>query len=75
MRIPITAGGLVTALLVGGCATGRGPEGPIVSVNGVQYPTGSPPRETRRSQTATLYLRQNRVDRGLARARGGLETE
>jgi tetratricopeptide (TPR) repeat protein len=41
-------------------------------VNGVQYAPGSPPRETRRSQTATLYLRQNRVDRALALALEGV---
>jgi len=75
MRVPITAGGLVAALVVGGCATARGPEGPVVSVNGVQYPTGTPPQETRRSQTATLYLRQNRVDRALALALEGIAAD
>jgi tetratricopeptide (TPR) repeat protein len=75
MRVPITTGGLLAALVVGGCATARGPEGPIVSVNGVQYASGTPPRETRRSQTATLYLRQNRVDRALALALEGIEAD
>jgi tetratricopeptide (TPR) repeat protein len=39
------------------------------------YEGGTPPTETRRSQTATLYLRQNRVDRALALALEGIEAD
>jgi tetratricopeptide (TPR) repeat protein len=59
-------------LVASGCASARGPEGPLVTVNGVAYEPGNPPRDTRRSQTATLYLRQNRVDRALALALEGV---
>jgi tetratricopeptide (TPR) repeat protein len=70
--VKIGASGLVALLVASGCASARGPEGPLVTVNGVAYEPGSPPRETRRSQTATLYLRQNRVDRALELALEGV---
>jgi tetratricopeptide (TPR) repeat protein len=75
MKVRLTTGGLVAALLAAGCATGRGAEGPLVSVNGVAYEPGNPPRETRRSQTATLYLRQNRVDRALQLSLEGIAAD
>lgn len=65
----------MATLLTAGCASAGGPEGPAVSVNGVAYEPGNPPRETRRSQTATLYLRQNRVDRALQLALEGIAAD
>ncbi|MGE0160921.1 MAG: tetratricopeptide repeat protein [Gemmatimonadales bacterium] len=75
MRVVGTTSSLVAALLVAGCASAPSAEGPLVSVNGAAYAPGTPPRETRRSQTATLYLRQNRVDRALDLALEGIAAD
>ncbi len=65
---------LALALLLGGCApSGAVNMGPLVSPTGKVYEPGIPPSETRLSQTATLYLRQDRVDRALELALEGVE--
>ena len=51
--------------LLGGCAASTVTVGPVVSPTGIVYATGTPPVPTSRSQTATLYLRQDRLDRAL----------
>ncbi|MBM4182909.1 MAG: tetratricopeptide repeat protein [Gemmatimonadetes bacterium] len=76
MRGSATAGRLLAIVLLSGCASrGSVPEGPVMSPTGVVYEGGTPPTETRRSQTATLYLRQNRVDRALALALEGIAAD
>lgn len=70
-----TAAGCMAALLLGGCGTARVPPGPVLSPTGIVYPPGTPPSETRRSQTAILYLRQDRVDRALELALEGVAAE
>ena len=66
--------GLVVALSVGGCVTAAPPQ-PIVSPSGIVYEPGTPPEETRRSQTATLYFRQQRAERALELSLEGLEVD
>jgi tetratricopeptide (TPR) repeat protein len=63
--------GLLT-LTLGACGSRRGPPGPLVSPTGIVYEPGTPPTETRPSQTASLYLRQERVDRALELALEGV---
>lgn len=49
------------AVVLGACAPGRpAPSGPVVSPTGFVYEPGTPPRETRYSQTALMYLAQER---------------
>lgn len=60
------------ALALPACGGRSAPPGPLVSPAGYVYPPGTPPAETRRSQTASLYLRQNRVDRALELALEGV---
>jgi tetratricopeptide (TPR) repeat protein len=63
----------VLALALAACGGGpRAAPGPLVSPTGVVYPPGTPPTETRSSQTASLYLRQDRVDRALELALEGI---
>lgn len=62
----------VLTLALQACGGRREPPGPLVSPTGIVYPPGTPPTETRRSQTASLYLRQDRVDRALELAREGV---
>ncbi|HUF76640.1 MAG TPA: tetratricopeptide repeat protein [Longimicrobiales bacterium] len=62
----------VLALALAACGGSRGPSGPVVSPTGIVYEPGTPPSETRRSQTASLYLRQERVDRALELALEGI---
>lgn len=64
MRGSRLAVGLV--VLLAGCAPGRArPAGPVVSPTGIEYPPGTPPRETRHSQTALLYLSREEWGRAL----------
>jgi tetratricopeptide (TPR) repeat protein len=52
--------------LLGACAPARaGPAGPVVSPTGVVYPPGTPPHETRHSQTALLYISREEWARAL----------
>lgn len=72
---------LLATLALGGCATGSpGSAGsglgePVVSPTGVVFPPGTPPTETRFSQTATLYLQRGRLERALELAEQGLEAD
>ena len=68
---------LGAALLAGACAPAArtGPPQPVVSPTGHVYPIGTPPTETRLSQTATLYLRQGRSDRALELALEGVAAD
>ncbi len=57
---------LVAAVALAGCVGGPSrPPGPVVSPTGIVYPPGTPPTETRQSQTATLYLRSDEPERAL----------
>lgn len=72
----LLAGLLGLSLGLQGCAAaGRGSEGPIISPTGVVYAPGTPPRETRFSQTAALYLRTQKPDRALELALEGIESD
>lgn len=65
---------LGAALVLGGCASGSGSaHRPVVSPTGIVYEAGTPPSETRQSQTATLYLRSEEPHRGLELALEGIE--
>jgi tetratricopeptide (TPR) repeat protein len=75
LRFFVSTSALVAVLAAYGCAGAPAAVGPVVSVDGVAYEPGTPPRETRRSQTATLYLRQNRVDRALALSLEGIAAD
>lgn len=70
---------LLLTVLVGisGCASGggSGPSGPVVSPTGKVYEPGTPPDDTRYSQTATLYLRQERYEQALEQAREGIDAD
>lgn len=66
----------LAAILAGGCAAGPGGSaGPVVSPTGVVYEPGTPPRDTRYSQTAALYLNSGKPGRALERALEGIEDE
>ncbi len=65
---------LVACLAVGGCAAvDPGPPEPVVSPTGITYELGTPPSETRHSQTAALYLRSERPEPALTQAREGMK--
>ena len=64
-----------TTLVLGGCASARGPEGPVTSPTGFVYELGNPPVNTRFSQTGALYLSQGLDDRALELAFLGIEAE
>ncbi len=66
---------LLIGLLLSGCARRLGPSGPVVSPTGIVYALGTPPVDTRFSQTAALYLRQDNVERALELALEGLEID
>lgn len=66
----------VAALALAGCASGlAGPRSPVVSPTGKVYEPGTPPEETRFSQTATLFLRADEPARALERALQGIEDD
>ena len=63
-------------MAVGGCATGvRGPPEPLVSSTGIVYEVGPAPVDTRFSQTAALYLSQERTSRALELAKEGVASD
>ena len=67
---------LAAGLLMGGCATGpQGPPTPVVSPTGIVYELGTPPTETRWSQTAGIYLRSDDPARALELVLEGVEAE
>jgi tetratricopeptide (TPR) repeat protein len=51
------------------------PPGPVTSPTGYVYPVGTPPTETRYSQTATLYMTQENFERALEQALEGVAAE
>jgi tetratricopeptide (TPR) repeat protein len=57
-----------------GCVAPLPPQ-PIVSPTGIVYEPGTPPEDTRRSQTAVLYLQQNRTQRALDLSLEGIESD
>ena len=61
--------------LLGGCASAARFAEPVVSPTGIVYELGTPPVETRFSQTAALYLRQGFTTRALALALEGVERD
>lgn len=70
---PLASSPVVVAVLaLTACVSAGRPAGPVVSPTGIVYPTGTPPTETRTSQTARLYLRQDRYDRALDLALEGV---
>ncbi|MEQ1855059.1 MAG: tetratricopeptide repeat protein [Longimicrobiales bacterium] len=76
MRGPAALGRLLAVLLLCGCVSRpSGPVGPVVSPTGIVFEGGIPPRETRASQTATLYLRSALPDRALERALEGIAAD
>ena len=58
-----------------GCTPRLVPSGPVVSPTGFVYELGTPPVDTRFSQTAVLYLRQDEVERALELALEGIESD
>jgi tetratricopeptide (TPR) repeat protein len=74
-------GGLVLAvaagLALGGCAAGAtAGGGPAISpVTGEAYAPGTPPRESRFTGAATLFLAQEQYEQALAQAQQGIEAE
>ncbi len=64
---------LGAAALFAACA--GTPPPPIVSPTGIVYEPGIPPEETRRSQTATLYMRQDRFERALELLEEGMAAD
>ena len=63
-------------LALPGCASGpREPPGPVVSPTGIVYEPGTPPSETRFSQTATLYLTSGQLERAHELAEEGLASD
>jgi tetratricopeptide (TPR) repeat protein len=67
---------LALAGILPGCVPrAASPGGPVVSPTGYVYPIGTPPTETRFSQTATLYIRQGNLERGLELALEGIDAD
>lgn len=67
---------LAPVLVWAACSSGRtGDAGPRISPTGIVYARGTPPADTRYSQTAALYLRQERDERALELAREGVEAD
>ena len=67
--------GLAASLALTACAGGSVPAGPVVSPTGIVYEPGTPPRRTRFSQTAALYLSQGLVAQALEIALEGVEED
>ena len=65
----------IAGVLAAGCARTLAPSGPVISPTGIEYALGTPPVDTRYSQTAVLYLRQERVERALELALEGIEAD
>jgi tetratricopeptide (TPR) repeat protein len=63
---------LGAVLVAAACAGTRPPPGPVTGPTGYVYPLGTPPYETRFSQTATLYFRDNNFTRSLELALEGV---
>ena len=65
----------IAGVLAAGCARTLTPSGPVISPTGIEYALGTPPVDTRYSQTAVLYLRQERIERALELALEGIEAD
>ena len=63
------------ALVLGGCASVRVPNGPVISPTGFVYEIGTPPSGTRFSQTGALYLSQGLDARALELSLLGIESD
>jgi len=67
---------LAASIFLSACATRVvAPPGPVTSPTGYVYPLGTPPTETRFSQTATLYMTQENIERALDQALQGVAAE
>ena len=66
---------LCVAFVLGGCASARGPTGPVVSPTGFVYELGTRPVDSRFSQTGALYLTQGLIQRALELALLGVDDE
>jgi tetratricopeptide (TPR) repeat protein len=75
MRRAATCSSVLVALVAGACGGTRPPPEPVVGPTGYVYPLGTPPRETRFSQTATLYFLDGSFQRALELALEGIESE
>ncbi|MSR19990.1 MAG: tetratricopeptide repeat protein [Gemmatimonadetes bacterium] len=75
MRWTAATSRLLAVLALASCAPSVVPARRVVSPTGIVYEGGTHPTETRRSQTATLYLRQNRVDLALGLALEGIAAD
>lgn len=75
MRRAATYASVLAAFVVGACGGTRPPPEPVVGPTGYVYPLGTPPRETRFSQTATLYFLDGNFQRALELAMEGIEAE
>ena len=68
--------GMLVGLVLAGCASAvAGPRGPLRSASGVVYAPGTPPVETRFSQTATLYLSMDEEEGALEQAQQGVAND
>lgn len=75
MKRAVTILGLATTLGLVACGGSRRPPEPVVGPTGYVYPLGTPPSETRFSQTATLYFRDGTFERSLELALEGVEDD
>ena len=67
---------LSAGLVLGGCAAGAvGGGGPTTSPTGRQYEPGTPPRQTRFSQAATLAIAQANFEGAMASAQEGIAAD
>lgn len=67
---------LGATLVLGGCAAGAaGGGGPTTSPTGKVYEPGTPPRESRFSSPATLFLAQEQYEQALAQAEQGIAAD
>jgi len=65
VRRTVAAWGLAAVLGVGACGGTVRPPEPVTGPTGYLYPLGTPPTETRFSQTATLFFRGQQYERAL----------
>ena len=71
--LPVVVG--LVAISASACAPRLQPGGPVTSPTGITYEIGTRPVGTRFSQTATLYLRQENLERALELALEGIESD
>jgi tetratricopeptide (TPR) repeat protein len=66
---------LSAGLVLGGCAAGAAGGGPLTSPTGRVYEPGTPPRQTRFSQAATLGIAQANYEQAMASAQEGIAAD